>query len=567
MSRRAGKALPIEDILARARKQGQLTIDELAELLPCEATVEQTAELIDSLDKHQIPVLDSDARRAPGSARRWRSKMLTREEEIELAGRIRKGRSRSIQAALRAPGSVKEIVKAARRVASSKCSIWDVLADFEGAHPDEDERQARLQLREVARDLEGRLDDLKKMERAARRSADAAPLHRRLSTLRRAMAARLMRLDFRDSFIERILKPIAVEASRVKTALAELAALESELGLPAGSLGGSAQQRDADLRGVLKIAKLTRARMDKATAQVKNLKRVFRSVHRRTGMVPDDLLAAAAEIRAGARDATRARQALVEANQRLVIGIARRYPHPTLDFLDLVQEGNLGLMRAAERFDPSRGFRFGTYATWWVRQSIGRLLAEQGSAVRIPPHVQESLQKLNRLSRRIVLRTGKEPTVDQLASCLGKSPERIKEILSAGHRPVSTETKVGDGDSGATLLDFIPDPRAGPDEQADRRVQHSSLHDAMSALSEREREIICMRFQDGLTLQEVGKHFGITRERTRQLQQQALLKLRKRLKADLLRRIIQDQNCPQEGEPADRRPTGQKKRGPGKKGP
>jgi RNA polymerase sigma factor, sigma-70 family len=240
------------------------------------------------------------------------------------------------------------------------------------------------------------------------------------------------------------------------------------------------------------------------------------------------------------RQSILARQHLVESNQRLVMSIARRYPHPGMDFLDLIQEGNLGLMRAADRFDATRGFRFGTYATWWVRQSIGRLLAEQSGAVRIPPHVQESIHKLRRLTRRQVLQTGNEPSVDELAQSLGKTPERIREILAAGRAPISTDAATGDADDSFTVLDFIPDPHELPDEEADRRVRQTILYEALDALNEREREIVLMRFQDGLTLQDVGEHFGVTRERTRQLQEQAIQKVKKRIKADLLRRISND---------------------------
>jgi RNA polymerase primary sigma factor len=315
---------------------------------------------------------------------------------------------------------------------------------------------------------------------------------------------------------------------------------EQALNLAQGTLGGLVATPDAQVIELLRQRRLSHGQRTLYHNKIKNLQRTIANCHARLATTPRNVLAAAAEIRRGMRQATLARQHLVVSNQRLVISIARRYPHPGMDFLDLIQEGNLGLMRAADRFDATRGFRFGTYATWWVRQSIGRLLAEQSGAVRIPPHVQEALHKLNRLTRRQVLQTGTEPSVDELAKSLGKTPERIKEILVAGRAPLSTDATIGDADDSLTFLDFIPDPHELPDEEADRRVRQTILYEALDALNEREREILLMRFQDGLTLQDVGEHFGVTRERTRQLQEQAIQKVKKRIKADLLRRISND---------------------------
>lgn len=522
----------LEDIVACGQRQGFLTIRELGHLFPADATIEETRLLYDRLQALGISIrsepVETPAARHDG--------LLSREEEVSLARTIRTGHQRRLTAALTCPRVVAFTIRAISQVLSGARRPWDVLADFEGSHPDEDAAESLERLRAVAETLSSNQLEIKRLLRGPPDPGQEA----RLTLVRDAMARDLCALDFREAFIDEMIRPLLAEASRVDRALGDVAALEKALDLPTSSLGGLEPLADATVRRLLQGTPPDREAREQAKRDLKKHKRIIRSASKRVNMAPKLLLRAALEIRAGEREAHEARKTLVQSNQRLVISIARRYPHPSLDFLDLVQEGNLGLMRAADRFDPDRGFRFGTYAAWWVRQSIGRLVAEQSSAVRIPPHVQESLHKLNRISRRLVLKTGREPQVEELAELLGKTPERVLEILAAGRRPVSTETHVGDDEDSAKLLDFLPDPSAGPEEQADRRVQQMVLQDAMLVLTERERQIIELRYKQGLTLQEVGEQFGITRERTRQLEAQALSKLRKRLRADLLRRLIHD---------------------------
>ena len=535
----------LRKIARKAKSKGTMSFAELAEMLTPEVTDEETKKMVESLQelgiKVQYPV-DSQTTTATNEPdQRNTEGLLTREQEVDLARKIRKGQQRRIRAALRCPKTINQVVRAIGQVAAGKRRPWDVLADFEGSHPDEDVFEALERLERVAERLRQNQNELNRLLSPQAARKNISDRKQRVATIRASMTKALNQLDLRDLFINELMKPICAEGSRVEQALKDLRKLEKRFGLVGGSLGGTTPVPDNDIRELLRSESVLRDEREWFKREVKKKNRIIRSACHRTGLDCQGLRQASQEIIKGELEANRARQQLVEANQRLVISIARRYPHHNMDFLDLVQEGNLGLMRAADRFDPERGFRFGTYAAWWVRQSIGRLVAEQGSAVRIPPHVQESLHKVNRITRRLVLKTGKEPRVEELAECLGKTPERVKEILSAGRRPISTETQVGDDEDSAKLLDFIPDPNAGPDEEADRRVQQAVLQDAMSALTEREQNIIILRFQRGLTLQEVGDRYGITRERTRQLEAQALRKLRKRLKADLLRKLINDE--------------------------
>lgn len=273
------------------------------------------------------------------------------------------------------------------------------------------------------------------------------------------------------------------------------------------------------------------------------------------GRVPllsaDEEILLAQQIEAGAKEdasykemraGEKAKQKLIDANLRLVVSIAKRYVGRGMLFLDLIQEGNLGLIKAVDKFDYTKGYKFSTYATWWIRQAITRAIADQARTIRIPVHMVETINKLIRISRQLLQDKGREPLPEEIAEGMGISVERVREIQKIAQEPVSLETPIGEEED-SHLGDFIEDQDAiAPDDAASYILLKEQIEDVFSCLTEREQQVLVLRFglKDGKprTLEEVGQHFNVTRERIRQIEGKALTKLRNRGKQDKIKDFL-----------------------------
>jgi RNA polymerase primary sigma factor len=311
-----------------------------------------------------------------------------------------------------------------------------------------------------------------------------------------------------------------------------------------GRSGGSSDPVRMYLKEIGKVPLLTaEEEVILARCVEDGLRATERAVERaELGICPEDEeLAEDERLRA---EGVEAKRILVEANLRLVVSIAKRYRNRGMAFLDLIQEGNLGLMRAVDKFDYTKGFKFSTYATWWIRQAITRAIADQARTIRIPVHMVETINKVIRVQRQLLQDFGREPTIEEMAERTEMTPARVREILRVSQETVSLEQPMGDDDF--SLSDLIEDEGAvAPSEAAARAMLNEAVNQALAELSEREQKVVRLRFglDDGQmrTLEEVGKEFGVTRERIRQIESKTLAKLRHPMRSSRLRDYLDEE--------------------------
>ncbi len=281
--------------------------------------------------------------------------------------------------------------------------------------------------------------------------------------------------------------------------------------------------------------------------KIKNAKRKIRRVEIETRLTADEMVFIHDEIERGMRMKETAQNALIEANVRLVVSIAKKYNNRGLDFLDLIQEGNTGLMKAVEKYDYRKGYKFSTYATWWIRQAITRAIADQARTIRIPVHMIETINKINRMSRKLMQKFGREPYPQEIAEALDMTAEKVKNIMSISKEPVSLDRPVGNDGDDSVLSDFIEDKSTiSPERMAERSILSSIVDEVLKTLTPREEKVIRLRFgiDDGYhrTLEEVGHIFSVTRERIRQIEDKALKKLKHPTRSDGFMKILNNYN-------------------------
>jgi RNA polymerase primary sigma factor len=553
--------------------------DEETLLLDGEAGGTPVAQEAEEAAEEALAVVEADLGRTSDPVRMYMREMgtvelLTREGEIEIARRIEDGLHQVLRAVSTCPTTIALLLDAAAKVERGEMRLDEVVDAFidpnaseaealsEGEESGlEAEAEAEVEAEEEDDDDAIEVDKGPQLEEAiirfaAIREGYEALIASHAATGLHGEAYQSLRRELADRFLEMKLNVRQIDA--MAEALRDLTeeVRQSERGLmeicierarfPRKEFVRSYPGHESDIHWIdqqIAAGRPYSAKLGELRDELVAVMKTLANIEKRAGLAIAEIKEASRLMSIGEAKARRAKKEMVEANLRLVISIAKKYTNRGLQFLDLIQEGNIGLMKAVDKFEYRRGYKFSTYATWWIRQAITRSIADQARTIRIPVHMIETINKLNRISRQMLQEMGREPTPEELAERMEMPEDKIRKVLKIAKEPISMETPIGD-DEDSHLGDFIEDrnvtaPADAAVNAAIREVVEELLD---NGLTPREAKVLRMRFGIGMntdhTLEEVGKQFDVTRERIRQIEAKALRKLRHPSRSERLRSFV-----------------------------
>ena len=600
------QAQQLKDLIAKGKEQGFLTYGEVNDHLPNDIVdPEQIEDIVNMINDMGISVfekapdsetlmlndevvssdedaaeeaeealasVDAEFGRTTDPVRMYMREMgtvelLTRQGEIEIAKRIEEGLNQVKREAIKYPPTLTKLIQVYKFVAEGETRMQDFIVDFIDPNaPDEIQSPMNkpddIKSEESKKEEEEEVDKGPDPNEVKARMKVITRLYKKYNKLLQkkgsldpkslqsvqAISEKIMELKLSPKLTDLMVTELKRDIKTIRAqerSVLHMAVVKA--GMPRKDFISSFEKSQTDLEWIEKHIRAKRkhsSTLSKLKNDILRAQRKLISIEEKTALFIPEIKEINRRMTLGEAKARRAKKEMVEANLRLVISIAKKYTNRGLQFLDLIQEGNIGLMKAVDKFEYRRGYKFSTYATWWIRQAITRSIADQARTIRIPVHMIETINKLNRISRQMLQEMGRDPQPEELAERMDMPEDKVRKVLKIAKEPISTETPIGD-DEDSHLGDFIEDHTIhSPQDSATGQGLKESTHGVLSGLTPREAKVLRMRFGIDMntdhTLEEVGKQFDVTRERIRQIEAKALRKLRHPTRSDQLKSFLHE---------------------------